>query len=76
VYLIAVLVIMHFWMLGKVGVYAPLPYTLLLAVLLGWRVWHAWVPRRYNLADHGMEMPDRPMMAHSPIMQSRKLVEK
>jgi sulfoxide reductase heme-binding subunit YedZ len=62
VYLIAILAIIHFWMLTKVGVNDPLPYTLITIVLLGWRVWFAWMPRKGKILDHGMEMPERHSM--------------
>lgn len=38
IYLISILVIVHFWMLVKVGVYSPLPYTILIALLLIYRI--------------------------------------
>ena len=59
VYLIAILVIIHYWMLTKVGVNEPWPYTLIIAVLLGWRAWFAWMPGKGKITDHGMEMPER-----------------
>lgn len=59
VYVIAPLAIIHYWMLTKTGIDDPLPYTLMLAILLGWRMWFAWMPRRSKIPDHGMEMPER-----------------
>jgi sulfoxide reductase heme-binding subunit YedZ len=59
VYVIAVLAIAHYWMLTKVGVNDPLPYTLITIVLLSWRAWFAWMPRKGKIPDHGMEMPER-----------------
>lgn len=48
VYAIAVLAVLHFWWLVKSDIREPLLYAAILAVLLGWRAWHAWrrrVPR-------------------------------
>jgi sulfoxide reductase heme-binding subunit YedZ len=59
VYLIVILAIAHYWMLTKVGVNDPLPYALITLILLGWRVWFAWIPRKGKIPDHGMEMPER-----------------
>lgn len=59
VYVIAPLAIIHYWMQVKVGINDPLPYTLTLIILLGWRMWFAWMPRRGKIPDHGMEMPER-----------------
>lgn len=59
VYLIALLEILHFWMLTKVGVYTPLPYMFAVLVLLGWRVWFAFSPRPRKIPDDGMETPLR-----------------
>ena len=59
VYVIAPLAIIHYWMQTKVGINDPLPYTLILIILLGWRMWFAWIPRRGKIPDHGMEMPER-----------------
>jgi len=59
VYAIAMLVLIHYWMLTKVGVNDPLPYTMITVILLGWRMWFAWVPRKGKIHDHGMEMPER-----------------
>lgn len=59
VYAIAMLMIIHYWMLTKVGVNDPLPYTMITVILLGWRMWFAWVPRKGKIPDHGMEMPER-----------------
>jgi sulfoxide reductase heme-binding subunit YedZ len=63
VYVIALFAIIHYWMLTKVGVHDPLPYTLITVLLLGWRAWFAWMPRKGKIPDHGMEMPER----HSTI---------
>jgi len=59
IYLIALLAILHFWMLTKVGVYAPLPYMFAVFLLLGWRVWFAFSPRPRKIPDDGMETPLR-----------------
>lgn len=59
VYVIAPLAIIHYWMLTKVGVNDPLPYALVTGVLLGWRIWFAWIPRKNKIPDHGMEIPER-----------------
>lgn len=59
VYVIAPLSIIHYWMQAKVGINDPLPHTVILIILLGWRIWFAWIPRRGKIPDHGMEMPER-----------------
>jgi sulfoxide reductase heme-binding subunit YedZ len=64
VYVIALLAIIHFWMLTKPGVNDPLSYTLTVIILLGWRIWYAWIPSKGKIPDHGMEMPER----HSKIL--------
>ncbi|MBI5429329.1 MAG: sulfoxide reductase heme-binding subunit YedZ [Nitrosomonadales bacterium] len=59
VYLIAILSVAHFWMLTKVGVFAPLPYMFILTALLGWRLWYSWIPHARKMIDEGMEIPER-----------------
>ena len=59
VYVTTLLVIIHYWMLTKVGVNEPIPYTLIAIVLLGWRIWFAWMARTCKIPDYGMEMPER-----------------
>ena len=59
VYVIAILANLHYWMLTKVGIKDPLPYTLITVILLVWRVWLAWIPRKGKIPDHGMEVPER-----------------
>jgi methionine sulfoxide reductase heme-binding subunit len=59
VYVIAILAIIHYWMLTKVGVNDPFSYMLITAILLGWRAWYAWMPRKGKIPDHGMEMSER-----------------
>ena len=55
VYLIAILVALHYWMLTKVGVYAPYPYVVVTFLLLGWRVWFFWEKLPNKIQDDGME---------------------
>ncbi|MBU3694108.1 MAG: sulfoxide reductase heme-binding subunit YedZ [Rhodocyclaceae bacterium] len=45
VYVVPVLGVLHYWWLVKKGVQTPLPYTVAVAVLLGWRVL-AWLRAR------------------------------
>ncbi len=59
VYLIAILVVVHYWMLTKVGVYDDVPYLLITIFLLGWRVWYYWTVRKDKMIDDGMEAVDR-----------------
>jgi len=46
IYPIAILGVWHFWWQVKKDIREPLIYALILAVLLGWRVWHGPVRRR------------------------------
>ncbi len=46
VYLIAALAVLHFWWVVKSDYREPLLYAAILAVLLGWRAWKRWWPRR------------------------------
>lgn len=59
VYLILVIVLLHFWWQVKTGVFTPWPYTLLGMLLLGYRVVanYGWVAVR--TVDDGMEVPER-----------------
>ncbi|MGJ4730262.1 protein-methionine-sulfoxide reductase heme-binding subunit MsrQ [Luteimonas sp. SDU101] len=45
VYLVAVLAVLHFWWIVKSDYREPLLYALVLAMLLGWRVWNKTVRR-------------------------------
>ena len=51
VYVIGVLVILHFWWLVKSDIREPLLYASILALLLGWRGWK-WFSRRRKAAAH------------------------
>jgi sulfoxide reductase heme-binding subunit YedZ len=42
VYAVAVLAVLHFWWLVKSDIREPALYAGLLAILLGWRIAHAW----------------------------------
>ncbi len=59
VYAIAVLALLHFWWLSKVGVYEPLPYSIIIVALLGYRflAHHGLVIRQAR--DDGMEVSER-----------------
>lgn len=59
VYVTTLLVIIHYWMLTKVGVNDPVPYTMIAITLLGWRMWFAWMARDSKIPDYGMEVPER-----------------
>jgi sulfoxide reductase heme-binding subunit YedZ len=59
VYVTTLLVIMHYWMLTKIGVNEPILYTLIAVFLLGWRIWFAWNARDSNIPDYGMEISER-----------------
>jgi len=59
VYMTVLLVIVHYWLLTKVGVRDPVPYTLIVLYLLGWRLWFAMMSRKCNMAQYGMEAPER-----------------
>ena len=53
VYAVAILAVLHFyWMrAGKNDFAEVLVYGVLLAMLLGWRVWHQWRGRRIEAAQ-------------------------
>lgn len=59
VYLIALLAILHYWMLTKVAVYDYVPYVVITLFLLAWRVWYYGVGRKNKIIDDGMEAFDR-----------------
>ena len=55
IYLIAIITIIHYWWLTKVGVYEPWLYTALIVVLLAYRVLVKMRLINPNSADDGME---------------------
>jgi methionine sulfoxide reductase heme-binding subunit len=50
VYLVAILGVWHFWWQVKADISEPLLYAAILAALLGFRVWRAWLRRRQRAA--------------------------
>lgn len=58
-YAVAVLAVLHFWWLSKVGVMDPLPYTALAAFLLGYRLLSHFGLLFQRPRDDGMEVPER-----------------
>lgn len=46
VYPIGILAVLHFWWLVKSDIREPLLYAVLLGLLLGWRLWRRFSPRR------------------------------
>lgn len=46
VYAIGILAVLHFWWLVKSDIREPLLYAVIVAVLLGWRVWKSFSRRR------------------------------
>ena len=50
VYAAAILAVLHFWWLVKSDIREPLLYAVILAVLLGWRVWKWQRNRRTTMA--------------------------
>ncbi len=64
VYVIAILAVLHFWMLTKVGVNDPVPFALVTSMLLGWRIWFALKRKKDRIFDNGMEMPERVSKSH------------
>jgi len=46
IYAVAILAVLHFWWLVKSDIREPLIYAGVLAVLLGWRLWKKFAPRR------------------------------
>lgn len=59
VYLIQIIVILHFWWQSKVGVYNYLPYALAATFLLGFRLFNWLGILRRNRRDDGMEIEVR-----------------
>ncbi len=59
VYLIQLLVLLHYWMLSKNGVYEYVPYTVAGLLLLGWRLWYYLSADRRPYVDDGMEVKER-----------------
>ena len=59
VYVITVLVLLHYWWQVKVGITSPVPYTVVAVYLLGYRlITHfGWLVNRP--ADDGMEVPEK-----------------
>lgn len=55
IYLIVIIVILHFWWQSKVGVYDYLPYTAITIYLLGFRLLNWLGILRRNPQDDGME---------------------
>jgi sulfoxide reductase heme-binding subunit YedZ len=58
-YLAAVLALVHFWWLVKVGEQRPLPYTLAAILLLGYRLLAGYGLMLPRPADDGMQVPER-----------------
>jgi DMSO/TMAO reductase YedYZ heme-binding membrane subunit len=59
VYLIAILVTLHFWMLSKHGNYDYFIYFIIVSILLGWRVWFYLFSKKNKNKDDGMETIER-----------------
>jgi sulfoxide reductase heme-binding subunit YedZ len=59
IYLISILVLVHFWMLVKVGVYSPLPYSIIIALLLSYRVIAHFGVLFNKPKDHGEILSER-----------------
>jgi sulfoxide reductase heme-binding subunit YedZ len=57
VYVIAILSLLHFWLLTKRGVFDPYPATGGVFLLLAWRIRFAWKKSNYKIPDDGMETP-------------------
>lgn len=59
VYLIVIVVLLHFWWQVKVGIFTPWPYTVVAVFLLGYRLvaYYGWFAPRP--VDDGMEVPER-----------------
>lgn len=69
-YLVAVLGLLHFWWLVKPGTWGPLPDTLVLTVLLGYRVLlRTGLLERWEGFD-GREVPERPSTFDAPTTPS------
>ena len=48
IYLVAILGVWHFWWQVKADIREPLIYAVIVAALLGSRLWHNWRRRRRN----------------------------
>jgi sulfoxide reductase heme-binding subunit YedZ len=64
VYAIAILALLHFWWLSKVGVYDPLPYSIIIAALLAYRFLARYGVLIKPAHDDGMEVPERTARTH------------
>lgn len=59
IYAIGVGAVLHYWWLAKVGNNDPLPYTIILTALLGYRVLNKFGFIFRNVKDTGMEVAER-----------------
>ncbi len=59
IYVIAVGAVIHYWWLTKVGVYDPVWVTLILTILLGYRLTAKYGVLFKRPSDTGMEVPER-----------------
>jgi methionine sulfoxide reductase heme-binding subunit len=57
IYLIAMLAVLHFWKMLKSDYHEPLLYASMLALLLGWRVWHRYGRRRQAVPTSTCALP-------------------
>lgn len=59
IYVIILLTLLHFWGQNKLGVVEPLPYTIFVFVLLGYRLLACYGMLVRKPKDDGMEVPER-----------------
>ncbi len=58
-YVIAIGAVLHYWWLTKVGVYDPVWVTVILTILLGYRLMVKYGVLFKLPSDTGMEVPER-----------------
>lgn len=59
IYVIAVMAILHYWLQSKVGVYDPMPYTIIILLLLGYRLSSFYKIFFLRSKDDDFEIPER-----------------
>jgi sulfoxide reductase heme-binding subunit YedZ len=75
-YAVAITALLHFWWMMKPGLYTPLPYTLVLGFLLGYRLLvRSGLLIRWD-GDDGSESSDRPPVGNVDVAKRVRIGEK